>query len=113
MEWQSDAYVIGLMFTTLASLGIASTALQHRERSGAQPLGLTVLSLCVWIIAYIFERFFRGRITDSGQIPGADLGLDVAQSIVAAHKGGIGLVGSTQGTKVTAWVSAVAPAEGG
>jgi len=113
MECQFDTSVIGLILTTLASLDIASTALQHRERSGAQALGLTMLSLCVWIIAYIFERFSRGRITDSRQIPGADLGLDVAQSIVAAHQGRIGLEGSTQGTKVTVWVSAVAPAEGG
>ena len=55
MEWQFDVYTIGLIFTTLASLSIASIALQHRERSGAQALGLTMLSISIWSIAYIFE----------------------------------------------------------
>ena len=78
MEWQFDEYVTRVVFTTLASLSIASIALRHRRRSGAQPPGLTMLSLCVWTIAYIFERFFRGRTRDSGQIPGAEKHLEDA-----------------------------------
>lgn len=60
----------------------------------------------------VFERFFRGRITDSGQVPGAGLGLNIAQTIVAAHNGRLSLESGNQGTKVTAWLPTVAPAEG-
>ena len=35
----------------------------------------------------VLERFFRGRITESGQYPGAGLGLNIAQSIVVTHNG--------------------------
>ena len=60
----------------------------------------------------VFERFFRGRITDSGQIPGVGLGLNIAQTIVAAHNGRISLQSSNRGTKVTVWLPAVSPVEG-
>jgi len=189
MGRQFDVHTIGLIFTTLASLSIAGTALRHRERSGAQGLGLMMLSLSIcslactfeanavtipprvfWSqIAYIgtvtcpifllvltaqvtsagghiavsvpensvdtrrgvaihvqdtgpgipddeqprvFERIFRGQITESGQIPGASLGLNIAQTIVTARNGRISLESSDQGTKVAVWLPSVAPGKG-
>ena len=35
----------------------------------------------------VFDRFFRGRLADSGHIPGTGLGLSIAQEIVRAHGG--------------------------
>ena len=32
----------------------------------------------------VFDRFFRGRVADSGHIPGTGLGLSMAQAIVRA-----------------------------
>ena len=55
MERQFDVHTIGLIFTTQASLSIAGTALRHRERSGAQALGLTMLSISMWSLACVFE----------------------------------------------------------
>ncbi|MCD6284901.1 MAG: hypothetical protein J7M39_03185 [Anaerolineae bacterium] len=49
---------------------------------------------------WLFQRFFRGQITESGQIPGAGLGLNIAQTIITAHNGRISLESSGQGTKV-------------
>lgn len=36
---------------------------------------------------YLFERFYRGRLAESGHIPGSGLGLVIAQGIVEAHGG--------------------------
>jgi PAS domain S-box-containing protein len=36
---------------------------------------------------YVFERFFRGAMSESGSIPGTGLGLSIAQAIVKAHGG--------------------------
>jgi PAS domain S-box-containing protein len=36
---------------------------------------------------HIFERFYRGRLAESGHVPGAGLGLSIAHEIVGAHSG--------------------------
>jgi two-component system cell cycle sensor histidine kinase/response regulator CckA len=36
---------------------------------------------------HVFERFFRGHLAESGQIPGTGLGLSIVQEIVRAHGG--------------------------
>jgi signal transduction histidine kinase len=38
---------------------------------------------------YVFERFFRGGMSESGNIPGTGLGLSIAEAIVKAHGGRI------------------------
>jgi signal transduction histidine kinase len=38
---------------------------------------------------YVFERFFRGAMSESGNIPGTGLGLSIADAIVKAHGGRI------------------------
>ena len=60
----------------------------------------------------VFERVFRGQITESGQIPGASLGLNIAQTIITARNGQISLESSGQGTKATVWLPSVAPGKG-
>lgn len=37
----------------------------------------------------VFDRFYRGKQTESGHIPGSGLGLSIAQAIVRAHGGDI------------------------
>lgn len=39
--------------------------------------------------SYVFERFFRGAMSESGNIPGTGLGLSIAQAIIKAHGGRI------------------------
>jgi signal transduction histidine kinase len=39
--------------------------------------------------AYVFERFFRGAMSEGGNIPGTGLGLSIAQAIIKAHGGRI------------------------
>lgn len=38
---------------------------------------------------YVFERFFRGAMSEGGNIPGTGLGLSIAQAIIKAHGGRI------------------------
>ncbi|MGC9400223.1 MAG: GAF domain-containing protein [Anaerolineae bacterium] len=40
-------------------------------------------------IERVFERFFRGRLAVSGNVPGTGLGLSIAQALVQAHGGRI------------------------
>ena len=56
----------------------------------------------------VLERFFRGKITESGQYPGAGLGLNIAQSIVVTHNGRLRLDSSTGGTAVSIWLPTLA-----
>jgi signal transduction histidine kinase len=38
---------------------------------------------------YVFERFFRGAMSESGNIPGTGLGLSISEAIIKAHGGRI------------------------
>ncbi len=55
----------------------------------------------------VFDRFFRGLLTESGHIPGTGLGLSMAQEILRAHGGRV-TVDSTpgQGSTFTLWLPA-------
>jgi two-component system sensor histidine kinase CiaH len=46
---------------------------------------------------HIFERFFRAEQLAGAKVPGAGLGLPIAQSIVEAHHGSLRLVESCPG----------------
>jgi two-component system sensor histidine kinase VicK len=53
----------------------------------------------------VFDRFFRGRLAESGQIPGTGLGLSLAKEIVHAHGGRITLDSKIGvGTVFTLWL---------
>jgi PAS domain S-box-containing protein len=57
----------------------------------------------------VFDRFFRGLLTESGHIPGTGLGLSMAQEILRAHGGRV-TVDSVpgQGSTFTLWLPAAA-----
>jgi PAS domain S-box-containing protein len=55
----------------------------------------------------VFDRFFRGSIVASGQIPGTGLGLSVAQAIVEAHGGQITVESDREGSTFTVRLPAV------
>lgn len=44
---------------------------------------------------YLFERFYRGRLAESGHIPGSGLGLVIAKGIIEAHGGELQLLESS------------------
>lgn len=55
--------------------------------------------------ARIFERFFRGHVSEEGHIPGTGLGLSIAQQIVQAHHGRITLKSKPgAGAAFTLWL---------
>jgi two-component system, OmpR family, phosphate regulon sensor histidine kinase PhoR len=54
----------------------------------------------------IFDRFFRGALTESGQLSGTGLGLSIAEAIVVAHGGQITLETGPGGTTVKVWLPA-------
>ncbi len=54
---------------------------------------------------YIFERFFRGRLADSGHTPGTGLGLSIADEIIRAHGGKITVESKVnQGSHFMLWL---------
>ena len=58
----------------------------------------------------IFHRFYRGGLAEGGDIPGAGLGLSIAQQILQAHGGSVTLESSGlpgQGSTFTLWLPAV------
>jgi signal transduction histidine kinase len=54
--------------------------------------------------ARVFDRFFRGSITDPGQIPGTGLGLSIARTIILAHGGRITFESQPGGTSFEVWL---------
>jgi signal transduction histidine kinase len=55
----------------------------------------------------VFDRFFRGRLADSGHIPGTGLGLSIAQEIVRAHGGQVTVESELgAGSTFTIWIPA-------
>ncbi|MBK8902113.1 MAG: PAS domain S-box protein [Anaerolineaceae bacterium] len=55
--------------------------------------------------AHIFDRFFRGRPAEQGNIVGTGLGLCIAQQIVQAHHGHIAMESEPgRGTTFTVWL---------
>lgn len=56
-------------------------------------------------IGSIFERFFRGSLTEAGDFPGTGLGLCIAQEIVGAHGGRISVDSTAgRGSTFTLWL---------
>jgi signal transduction histidine kinase len=57
---------------------------------------------------YIFDRFDRGRLTESGHIPGAGLGLSIAREILLAHGGRLTVQSELgKGSTFTLWLPTV------
>ena len=57
----------------------------------------------------VFDRFFRGRLAESGHIPGTGLGLSVAQEILRIHGGQLTVQSSGvpgEGSTFTLWLPA-------
>jgi PAS domain S-box-containing protein len=52
----------------------------------------------------IFDRFFRGALTETGHLPGTGLGLSIAEAIIRAHGGQITLATGPGGTTFTTWL---------
>ena len=53
----------------------------------------------------VFDRFFRGCLAESGQVPGTGLGLSIAQEIVHAHGGRVTVKSAPgQGSTLTLWL---------
>jgi PAS domain S-box-containing protein len=53
----------------------------------------------------VFDRFFRGRLTESGNIPGTGLGLSIAYEIVRAHGGRLTVESAVEGgSTFTLWL---------
>ncbi len=57
----------------------------------------------------IFDRFFRGKLAESGHVPGTGLGLSQAQAILEAHGGRVTVASSGvpgEGSTFTLWLPA-------
>ena len=55
----------------------------------------------------LFERFFRGRMTEAGDFPGTGLGLSICQEIVHAHGGRVVVESALgKGSTFTVWLPA-------
>jgi signal transduction histidine kinase len=53
----------------------------------------------------VFDRFFRGSIVETGNIPGTGLGLSIAQEIVRAHGGRMEVKSKVDdGSTITMWL---------
>jgi PAS domain S-box-containing protein len=58
----------------------------------------------------IFDRFFRGRLAESGHVPGTGLGLSMVQEILRAHGGRVTVESSGvpgEGSTFTLWLPTV------
>ncbi len=91
--------------------GSITVGMQTLEHNGRTWLTITVQDtgpgLTPEECERVFERFFRGRLAESGHVLGAGLGLSIAQEIAHAHGGQI-TVDSTvgQGATFTIWLPA-------
>jgi signal transduction histidine kinase len=53
----------------------------------------------------VFDRFFRGKLAESGHVPGTGLGLSMAQEILRAHGGRITVESQLgEGAAFTLWL---------
>ncbi|GAA4600480.1 signal transduction histidine kinase [Actinoplanes octamycinicus] len=59
-------------------------------------------------LAYVFDRFFRGRHARDQAIPGVGLGLTIARASIAAHLGDLTLTSGPAGTTARVTLPAVA-----
>jgi PAS domain S-box-containing protein len=56
----------------------------------------------------IFDRFYRGKVVESGQLPGTGLGLSMVQRIMEAHGGRVTVDSQLgQGSTFTLWLKTV------
>ncbi len=54
----------------------------------------------------VFDRFFRGKIAESGHTPGVGLGLSIAQEILRAHSGRVTVESGKAGSTFKLWLRA-------
>jgi two-component system sensor histidine kinase VicK len=56
----------------------------------------------------VFDRFYRGKLAESGHIPGTGLGLSIAQEILRAHGGRVTVESKEgEGSTFTLWLRGV------
>jgi signal transduction histidine kinase len=62
----------------------------------------------------VFDRFYRGKLAESGHVPGTGLGLSIAQAILQAHGGRVTVESKEgEGSAFTLWLRVVAGGEAG
>lgn len=63
--------------------------------------------------AYIFDRFYRGRLTGQSNIPGTGLGLAIVKEIVSLHRGEIEVQSAqNEGATFRVWLWLANPSQG-
>jgi hypothetical protein len=59
------------------------------------------------VVPFDFECFFRGHLAESGHVPGAGLGLSIAQDVLQAHGGRVTAESQAgRGSTLTLWLRA-------
>jgi PAS domain S-box-containing protein len=108
---QALAEIVENAVTFTPTGGQVKLAINSSTDEGVEGLAITVLDDGPGIpqdeIDSIFERFFRGSITEDGDLPGTGLGLSIAQEIVKAHGGRISVKSRlNEGSAFTVWLPA-------
>src|SRR5205823_3578954 len=63
MQWQFTPYVIPLILSVIVSIWVAIVAWRRRSMPGALPLGLLMLGVAEWSLAYTLELGSRDLST--------------------------------------------------
>jgi signal transduction histidine kinase/PAS domain-containing protein len=89
--------------------GRTDVRLTHSDDSAQITIADTGVGIPETERPHVFQRFYRGQITTQAAIPGAGLGLPIAQLIAQRHHGDITLIPSTGGTTVRVRLPAPTP----
>ncbi len=89
--------------------GAVTLRAAEREREGRRWMTMSVEDtgpgLTEQELGDLFERFFRGRLAEAGDIPGTGLGLCIAEAVARAHGGEITVASAVGGgSTFTVWL---------
>ena len=89
--------------------GAVTLRAAEREREGRRWMTMSVEDtgpgLTEQELGDLFERFFRGRLAEAGDIPGTGLGLCIAEAVARAHGGEITVASAVGGgATFTVWL---------